>query len=180
VVSAQVVSAATLTAAESRWMTGGFAIAAVSAAALGLLILRSRRPSPAAVAYGFLAAVTSVACGGIIGWLAAPYTPDGTLDDLGAAFGGDGGGLGVILGAYLWGPVAGVAVVGWSACRQAAVHGRAGGLGLSAAALVVVMSALSFTLSGRPAATTILALLGCAAGAGAVAAEVSARRAQAG
>lgn len=171
----EVVSAAALTATESRWMTGGIAIAAIAAAAASLVILRTRRPSPTAVAYGCLAAVASVACGAIVGWLAAPYTPNGTLDDLAAAFGGGGGVLSVLLGAYLWGPIAAVAVVAWVACRRAAVHGRAGASGLIAAALVVAISALSLTVSGRPTATTILGSLGCATGAAAIAAELSER-----
>jgi len=172
----EVVSAASLTAVESRWMTGGIAIAAIAAAAASLLILRSRRPSPTAVAYGCLAAVASVACGAIIGWLAAPYTPNGTLDDLAAVFGGGGGVLSVLIGAYLWMPVAAVAVVAWVASRRAAVHGRARALGLVTAALAVAMSALSLSVSDRPTVTTILASLGCATGAAAIAGELSARR----
>src|SRR3954465_4775641 len=147
-----------MTAAESRWMTGGVAIAAVPATACGVLMLRSQEVSRAAVAYGCLAAVVSVACGGIIGWLAAPYTPDGTLNDLAAAFGGGGGVPSVLFGAYLWGPIAGLAIVAWAACRQAALRGRAGALGLLAAALAVAVSGLSLTVSGRPAVTTVLAL----------------------
>ena len=168
-------STAALTAAESRWMTGGMAIAAVAAAASGLVLFRSRRPLRAAVAYGCLAAVATIACGGIVGWLAAPYTPEGTLDDFAAAFGGGGGVLGVVLGVYLWGPVAVLAIVAWVSCRQAAVRGRAGAPGLSAAALLIAVSALSLTLQDRPAVTTVLALLGLATGASAVAAEVAAR-----
>lgn len=168
-------AAAALTATENRWMVGGVAIAAVTAAALAGLILRSGRMSRAVVGYGGLAAVASVACGAIIGWLAAPYTPDGTLNDLAAAFGGGGGFVSVLFGAYLWGPVAGLGIVAWGACREAAVRGRAGAMGLTAAVLGVVMSALSLTLSDRPAVTTVIALLGCVAGAVAVAAELSAR-----
>ena len=176
---AEIVASAALTSDESRWMSGGIAIAAVTAVALSAVMFHGRRPTQAAIAYGWLAAVASTACGGVVGWLAAPYKPDGTLNDLAAGFSGDGGLLSVLIGAYLWLPLAALAAIAWIACRHAALRGRAGALGLSVAALTMAVGGLALTLADRPAATTILASLGLAAGAVAVAAEMSARPATA-
>ena len=78
----------------------------------------------------------------------------------------------MLLGAYLWLPIAGIALLAWTAAK----HGHAGALGLGTAAATLALAALTLTASDRPLAATVTAVLAVASAVSALVVERMASR----